>query len=71
MKWGSALSCASSVEAAVKEIASDLQADFPDGIDLLLLFVSPHHALRYREVALMLHETLEIRELIGLSLIHI
>ena len=67
VKWRSALSSASSVEAAVKEVSSDLSADFPDGIDLMLIFVSPQHALRYREVALMLHESLEIRELIGCS----
>ena len=67
MKWTTALSRADSLEAAVKEIAELLKPAHPNGADLAVVFVSPHHAIRYRQLPPLLYEAMEIGELIGCS----
>jgi small ligand-binding sensory domain FIST len=67
MKWTSALSRASTLEAAVGEVAKVLKKAHPKGVDLAVVFVSPQHALSYQRLPALLHEALSIGELIGCS----
>lgn len=67
MKWTTAISRASTLEAAVKEIAQVLKRDHPEAMDLAVVFVSPHHVLNYRTLPALLHKALKLRELVGCS----
>jgi small ligand-binding sensory domain FIST len=67
MKWTTAISRASTLEAAVKEIAQVLKREHGETMDLGVVFVSPHHVLNYRTLPSMLHKALTLRELVGCS----
>jgi len=67
MKWTTAISRASTLEAAVKEVAEELRENHGEAMDLAVVFVSPHHALRYGALPGLLHKALTLRELVGCS----
>ena len=67
MKWTTAISRATTLEAAVSEIAEELKKNHVGAMDLAVVFVSAHHASQYRLLPAMLHKSLTIRELVGCS----
>lgn len=67
MKWVSALSTEASLEAAVKDIAEQVNAQLQRTPDLGLVFISSAYASEFARLMPLLHEVLSIPCLIGCS----
>jgi small ligand-binding sensory domain FIST len=66
MRWASGVSSEPDLAAAVAEAGSRLAAPTADGpADLLIVFVSPHHAGRYAELPALLSGRLPARMILG------
>ncbi len=68
MRWSSAASTASRLEAAVDEAAAVLQAGLEGATpDLVVAFISPHHESRYERLAALVRATLGGGTFVGCS----
>ncbi len=67
MKWASTASTKATLDDAIEEVVGRVGRELPEGIALAVVFVSPHHAPRYDEVAATLRSRLRPRVLIGCS----
>lgn len=67
MKWTTAISKAPRLESAVDEVCAELSQSHSDGVDLAVVFATPHHAIRYRRLPPLLHDRMQIGELVGCS----
>ena len=68
MRWASALSTQGDTRAAVEEVVARVARDLGDvSVDLLLVFVSSHHATRYESVAATLRAAFPGARLAGCS----
>jgi small ligand-binding sensory domain FIST len=67
MKWSSTVSTEPDLDAAVHETVSRVRSQLGAAPDLAVVFVSAHHAPRYRELAVLLRRALGPRVLIGCS----
>jgi small ligand-binding sensory domain FIST len=67
LKWASTASTKATLGDAVDEVVGRVGRELPEGVDLVVAFVSPHHASRYDEVAVTLRARLRPRVLIGCS----
>ncbi len=68
MQWASAVSDAVTLDEAITSVGRHITAEMAGAtIDLALVFVSPHHAPRYREVPRLLATAMPHRMLAGCS----
>jgi len=68
MRWASAVSDAPALDRAVADAAGSVASGLgADQADLLVVFVSPHHASRYRELPRLLQAALPHQTLLGCS----
>jgi len=68
MRWASAVSDAEALDQAVADAAGSVARGLGgEPADLLVVFVSPHHRARYRELPRLLQESLPHQTLLGCS----
>jgi small ligand-binding sensory domain FIST len=67
MKWASALSTRSSLEAAIEEVVAEAQQNLQASADLGLVFISSAFASEYTRVIPLLQEKLSVPVLVGCS----
>jgi small ligand-binding sensory domain FIST len=67
MKWASTASTRPVLDDAIEDLVGRVRGELPDGVDLAVVFVSPHHGTRYVEMSAALRRRLRPRVLIGCS----